>query len=305
MEGITVKSLKRIIKPLYTPILNLVNTCITTASYPDSLKTARVVPLLKSGKNPNEATSYRAINILSSISKIIDRIINKQLIRHLTTNKLIIHQHHGTIKGRSTMTALVSMLDEWAEALENGESNAILVLDQSAAYNIICHQKLIEKLKILGADNASTQFFTDYLRQRRQSVTVDAFQSDTLESGPLSVCQGSTLSGSLYLVYTLDYPLLHHPGNLDMENYDKSKDNKMTTFIDDSSIRIKIGQDKDQNNTMITNTLDKIKTYMDSNSLVLNKDKSKILVISPDPNIRKISQYIYQEKRNLSSQKEV
>ena len=100
------------------------------------------------------------------------------------------------------------------------------------------------------------------------------------------MCQGSTLSGSLYLVYTLDYPLLHHPGNLDMENYDKSKDNKMTTFIDDSSIHIKIGQDKDQNNTMITNTLDKIKTYMDSTSLVLNKDKSNNLVISPDPNIR-------------------
>ena len=166
MEGITVKSLKRIIKPLYAPILNLVNTCITTASYPDSLKTARVVPLLKSGKNHNEATSYRAINILSSIRKIIYRIINKQLIRHLTTNKLIIHQHHGTIKGRSTMTALVSMLDEWAEALENGESNAILVLDQLAAYDIICHQKLIEKLQILEADNTSTQFFTDYLRQR-------------------------------------------------------------------------------------------------------------------------------------------
>ena len=184
------------------------------------------------------------------------------------------------------MTALISMIDKWSEALENGENQVILVLDQSAAYDIICHQKLIEKLKILGATNSTTEFFKDYLRNRLQTVTVEAFQSNTLDTGPLSVCQGSTLSGSLCLVYTLDYPLLHHKYQLNMKQYDKSNENKTTTFVDDSSIQIKIGTDTIENNALIKNSLDKIKMYMDSNSLVLNKDKSKLIVITNQPEIR-------------------
>ena len=50
------------------------------------------------------------------------------------------------------MTAVISMLDDWAQDLEEGVENAILVLDQSAAYDVICHSKLLDKLKIFGCD---------------------------------------------------------------------------------------------------------------------------------------------------------
>ena len=193
LDGILIKTIKQIIEPLYPSILNLVNQCINTASYPTQLKTSRVVPLLKKDKPSTEALSYRAINLLPSIGKIIDKTINRQIIRHLESNDLLLHQHNGSIKGRSTMTAVISMLDDWAEDLENGHENAILILDQSAAYDVICHSKLLVKLQLLGCDRNAIQFFTEYLKDRKQSVTVDTFQSDTLESGPLSVCQGSTL----------------------------------------------------------------------------------------------------------------
>ena len=95
-------------------------------------------------------------------------------------NNIILQQHHGAIKGRSTMTAVLSMLDEWAESLENGEDTTILVLDQSAVYDIICHRKLVEKLEILGCDAKTLRFFENYFNGRRQTVTVDTFQSGTL-----------------------------------------------------------------------------------------------------------------------------
>ena len=180
IDGLSVKTLKKILRPLYPALLNLVNTAISTATYPDKLKIARIVPLRKGNKCLTDPLSYRAVNILPSLGKIIDRIINKQITRHLVSNHLILHQHHGSIQGRSTMTAVVSMLDEWAESMERGEDNTILILDQSAAYDVICHIKLIEKMKILGFDNNAIQFFKDYLCGRRQTVTVDTFQSETL-----------------------------------------------------------------------------------------------------------------------------
>ena len=147
MDGLSLKTIKRVIKPLLKSILNLVNTTINTGTYPSSLKIARIVPLRKGDKNPTNPLNYRAINILPSLGKIIDRIVNKQMTRHLYLNKLFLQQHHGSVKGRSTMTAIISMLDDWAEGLEKGENNLILVLDQSAAYDVICHVKLIQKLK--------------------------------------------------------------------------------------------------------------------------------------------------------------
>ena len=100
----------------------------------------------KGNKNPTDPLSYRAVNILPSLGKIIDHVINKQMTRHLTSNSLLLQQHHGAIKGRSTMTAILSMLDKWTEGLERGDDNLVLVLDQSAAYDVICHEKLLQKL---------------------------------------------------------------------------------------------------------------------------------------------------------------
>ena len=286
VDGLSVKTMKRILKPLYPALLNLVNTSINTATYPDRLKLARIVPLRKGNKCPTDPLSYRAVNILPSLGKIIDRLLNKQITRHLVSNNLILQQHHGSIKGRSTMTAVACMLDEWVESLEKGESNTILILDQSAAYDVICHRKLIEKMIILGFDNNAIEFFKNYLSGRRQSVTVDSFQSDELYSGPLSVCQGSTLSGLLYLIYTLDYPLIFFEKNIPIEEYDITRKPKTTTFVDDSIVKILMDDDLNNHNEQIKTTLSTITQYMNANSLVLNRDKTKLLVIAKTNEIR-------------------
>ena len=287
VDGVSIKTLKRILKPIAPTMLNLVNTCMTTAEYPKNLKTARVIPLLKKDKPPTDPLSFRAINILPSIGKIIDRIINKQITRHLVSNNLLLQQHNGSIKGRSTMSAVLTMLDEWSEDLENHKNNAILILDQSAAYDIICHVKLVEKLKLLGFDRNSLEFIKSYLNNRDQTVTVESFQSDTLDSGPMSVCQGSTLSGIFYLIYTLDYPLIHVNKIQSTQQYEESNAPKTTTFVDDSICKIQITDNTTHNNNEIIKTLDKITNYMNSNSLVLNKDKSQLLIISENPEIKK------------------
>ena len=69
IDGIAVKTLKNMLRPLYQALLNMINTCITTAEYPDALKGSRVVPLRKGTKPVNEALNYRAVNILPSLRK--------------------------------------------------------------------------------------------------------------------------------------------------------------------------------------------------------------------------------------------
>ena len=72
-------------------------------------------------------------------------------------------------------------------------------------------------------------------------------------SGPMSVCQGSTLSGLLYLVYMLDYPLLFNPRILTIEEYDQSKE---------PIVKIEYKEYKQLQNKNIKEVLDKITDYI-------------------------------------------
>ena len=302
VDGISVKTLKNLLPTIEKAILNLVNTTIGTTQYPKSLKIAKIVPLLKQGKPPNDPLSFRGINLLPSLGKVVDKIISSQIVRHLNLNKLLLHNHFGAIRGRSTIAAIATMLDDWVYDLESGENLAILILDQSAAYDLISHQILVKKLKILGFDDHAAAYFENYLKNRSQKVIVDTFESDQMYIGPMSVCQGSTLSGLLYLIYTLDLPLVHHSENHSLENYEKCKSPKTTTFVDDSAIKITLKNDQNQHNQQIKNTLNEIYDYMNANKLVLNQSKSKILVISQNPAIRQqISIKIPGKKRTPST----
>ena len=285
-DGISVKTIKNLLPTLEKSILNLINTTIGTANYPNALKIAKIVPLLKQGKSPTDPLSYRGINLLPSIGKIIDKIISIQLVRHLALNNLFLHSHNGAIKGRSTVSAIVTMLDDWVYDLEDGKNLAILILDQSAAYDLISHSILLQKLQILGLDPHAIGYFTSYLKNRSQKVVVDTFKSQEMFIGPLSVCQGSTLSGLLYLIYTLDLPLNQHKKVHNIVDDENCSQPKTTTFVDDSTIKITLDKDQGQHNNQIKDTLDQIQDYMNANKLVLNQSKSKILIISNDSSIR-------------------
>ena len=135
---------------------------------------------------------------------------------------------------------------------------------------------------------------------RQQTVTIETFQSDLLHTGPLSVCQGSTLSGLLYLVYTLDYPLIFDTKILKIEEFDESNKPKINTFVDDSIVKIKLEDDPNKHNNQVEDALKTVNNYMNANSLVLNRDKSKILVITNNSDIRDNSKVKVPDKEDIT-----
>ena len=119
IDLISIKTIKNIQKTIEHLLLKIVNLSITQINYPKSLKCSKVIPLLKADKDPTQPLSYRGINLISSIGKIIDRVVTKQLLNHLVENNTIPFQHHGALSQKSTITALMQSLDEWTENLDN------------------------------------------------------------------------------------------------------------------------------------------------------------------------------------------
>ena len=156
------KVIKKILKEIEQPLLRLVNQSIVTKVYPETLKTAKTIPVYKVADPPKpvaDPKSYRGINIINTIGKIIDKIALKQTLEYLVQNDLIHESHHGAIKGKSTVTAIATVIDNWAQKIEDNIEIAAIAMDQSAAYNIIDHRILVRKLKILGFQPDTIEWF--------------------------------------------------------------------------------------------------------------------------------------------------
>ena len=74
------------------------------------------------------------------------------------------------------------MYEEMIEAYERGESCAFISIDQSAAYELIDHEILIEKMKIIGADEDTIELMISYLENRQQYVEIETKSSQWMDN---------------------------------------------------------------------------------------------------------------------------
>ena len=129
---------------------------------------------------------------LCFLSKLVERVVARQLTSHINNNKLD-NPHQSAYKpGHSTETALLSIKIEVHLSLARGEPTALVLLDLSAAFDPIDHNILLGYLKSwFGLGGTVLRWFASYLRNRCQAIKI-----------------GSTLSELSNLIYGVLGPLL-------------------------------------------------------------------------------------------------
>ena len=98
---------------------------------------AKVIPLPKSGKEAFTG-SRRPINFL-------EKIVFDQIQCYFSVNKLTTDFQHAYREGYSTCTALTQMTDDWLEEIDNKKIAGAVLLDFSAAFDIIDHNLMLKK----------------------------------------------------------------------------------------------------------------------------------------------------------------
>ena len=93
IDGIPSSALKQGVPALVYPIAKIINYSIQQNSVPFIFKQAIVTPIYKD-KDQDSVDSYRPISILPSISKVLEKGINLQLMSHLDTGTLWLFLRH-------------------------------------------------------------------------------------------------------------------------------------------------------------------------------------------------------------------
>ena len=201
-DGISSKLLKRIKGVLVDPLTVIINQSLCTGIFPDNLKLAKVVPLFKKG-NPHFLDNYRPISLLSTLSKIFEKVVFQQVYTYFTDNKLFYENQYGFRKNHSTELAAMELVDRISGYMDTGKIPISIFLDLSKAFDTLDSYILLEKLKHYGFGDIPLKWFHSYLLGRSQYVVFNGSQSDVMKLST-GVPQGSVLGPLLFIIYMND-----------------------------------------------------------------------------------------------------
>ena len=261
-DGISCKVFKYSIIHIADVLSKLINLSISSGIFPDALKIAKICPILKSGDRL-DCKNYRPISILPCMSKVYEKILFNRLTSYLDKNKLIIDNQYGFRRGHSTYMPLLDLCSDISAAIDNNEFAIGVFLDLSKAFDTVNHEILVKKLHHYGVRGLPLELFIDYLKNRRQFVSIGDFKS-SLNVIKCGVPQGSNLGPLLFLIYIND--IISCSSLL-----------KFLLFADDTSI-ICCNKDISVLVNTINDELTKLASWFCANKLSLNISKSSYII---------------------------
>ena len=276
LDKISSQFLKYIKNEISTPISKLINQSFSESVFPDQLKIAKIIPILKS-KNDLLIENYRPISILPAISKIFEKVIYNQLTSHFDNNDLFYSSQYGFRKCHNTEFAAVELIDRITKQMDKNENPLNIFLDMSKAFDTLDHSILLEKLEHYGIKYKSLELLRSYFTNRYQFVDFNNTKSKLMPI-KTGVPQGSILGPLFFIIYVNDLNLassLFHP----------------IIYADDVTLSTTIQAAHSMNtkkdiNENINNELSKINLWLKLNKLSLNCTKTKAMLFhTPQKNI--------------------
>ena len=177
---------------LINPLRRLINLSLMEGKFVQKWKFARVTPRLKSkGMNPTDPNSYRPVAVLTVTSKLVERAAQVQLLDYMEQSGQLNPSAHAYRKNYSTVTTLMEVLDELHQGVEEKKIISLMALDQSAAFDSVEHQLLLQKLKRYNIGDSAIKWIASYLAYRTQYVVIGTSHSK-MDHVKVGVPQGST-----------------------------------------------------------------------------------------------------------------
>ena len=163
-------------------------------------------------------------------------------------------------KLHSTETTVLSLFDDLYNSLDTGQPIQLILLDLSSAFDTLRHDILLERLRNIGIQDVTMEWFSNFIKDRNYSIKIrnNYSKSYTIVN---DVPQGSILSPILFSIYLIPLQTI-------MKRY--------------PSITYNLYADDIELHATITNST-QLQDCLANNNLLLNHNKTELLNITNDP----------------------
>ena len=276
------------------PLLILFNTCLRLGSIPSIWKVSKVRPVFKKGDR-SKISNYRPVSIICNFCKVFEFLVYDRLFP--LTKNMIIPQQHGFFAGRSTITNLVIITQEIAEAIDSGYQIDVVYLDFTKAFDQLNHEILLNKLNKFGFSHSLIKLLSSYLCNRSQYVELHGSKSNSYNATS-GVPQGSVLGPLLFNYFIndigsrLNCDFLLYADDVKLYTKVKSNDdceklqydlNLVDEWCSYNGLKLNIGKCNVMSFTNKINTI--LYDYCINNNMLLRVDSFKDLGITFDPKL--------------------
>ena len=264
-DQIPAKYIKTVADHLTSPVTHIINSCITSSSFPDQWKISRVCPIPKV-TNPTTLADYRPISILPILSKVFERTILGQMLEFIEKRTVYSPNQAGFRKGHSTTTILLKLKSDIKSAMKKGEVTLAVFADFSKAFDTVDYPTLFKNLHELGFSKSFIELLYSYLYGRKQVVQVNDKYSQ-FQYVQFGVPQGSILGPILFNLYVT---CLSEIGS---SNY--------IQYADDTTIyRTAKPTNLTETAASMQSEMNQLENWCQESNLHLNAKKTKLMVFS-------------------------
>lgn len=258
--------IKRVGVVLAPHLTYIFNNCLTSGIFPDLLKYSVIKPIQKnSGKGLDD---FRPISLLPIFSNLLERIILNRLLPHLDKQNIINKEQFGFQKNLSTIDAVTSFTNHIFNYFDHRIPAASIFCDLSKAFDVMNRQILLQKMEHYGIRGTANNILDSYFENRYQQVQINDqgkyFKSDW-KKNEVGCPQGSILGPVLFLIFVAD---LAHNVNSTVSN--------TVQYADDTSVIVK-GENQNDLDINLVETLNKLNLWFTTNGLKLNENKTQVI----------------------------
>lgn len=277
IDNISSSLIKKVYPQIINVLLFLINLSFEKGIFPEKLKVAVVIPLHKQGSK-NNCNNFRPISLLSSFSKIYEKLMKQKLVGFLEKTNFFSHTQFGFREGLNTENALQNFIYRVYNGLNDNKKVSAIFLDIKKAFDCVDHTILLSKLNKCGIRGVVLNWFESYLRKRKQCVKIKNSYSE-LGIINVGVPQGSVLGAILFLIYINDLCNANLNGNI-------------TSFADDTALCYVMNEWDDINEAMNLD-FQALQWWFTDNQLLLSPEKTKFINFSLRKEIKLKNEIIY------------
>jgi hypothetical protein len=259
----------------FQSVLSFCNLSFKTGEVPTILKVSRIVPIPKC-KNASRENEFRPIAISPFIMTLLEKIYLQRLQPFVEEQKFLSKYQFGSRAGHSTEHAMISAVDMIRRKVDEGMVCAIVSLDLRNAFPSVHREKLLQKISTKY--HISDHWLRNYLANRKQFVDLNGLYSETRDM-LIGLVQGSVLGPSFFTFFINDLVEI-----LQIAVPEIFVDDTNLIFFDDV-------KNRDILTDNIENELCRVNDWVLSNSLALNTDKTKLMLISTQKKLNLIGNF--------------